>query len=266
MLRFAVSILVFLATWGSLAHTAEFTYVQNDTQALPEFETSIYTTGPIVEGDAECLRPLVAKLRAAGRLFYQKAVCLLDSPGGALDPALALTKVVVDEGLTTYVGDGTKETSRKIHPRAILGFHAPFAFDRAQDIPVEVAQLLLKDAKRGGSSIAASKLVQGSGPYLLRGGIVQIETRLVLASFGAAGADHARMTFQIDDDIEGSYGGQIVDDAGQLEYGFTLVRNDFTFDRLMAGQQVIIKVNDCAHVIHLTSARGAITAMMNACI
>ncbi|MGJ8625896.1 MAG: hypothetical protein ACSHXB_02955 [Sulfitobacter sp.] len=478
MLRISLFVFVLLLVWNAPVRSAEFTYVQNDKQALPEFETSIYMTGPIVEGDAERLSVLVAQLRAAGRPFFRKAVLLLDSPGGALDPALALTKVVVQEGLTTYVGDGrkclsgcaivfmagtmqdgddTRETSRLLHQRAVLGFHAPFAFDQAQDIPAEVVQLLLKDAERGGS-IAASKLVrlslsgilpaslveellqyesgsflyidtvdraarwgialQGSGDYKLHGGIVQpedwrslsahcnnwqhwtgdvafenrevvhslpenelsydgmddncgytpfgnkvdfdvngrrgtverwqtlpgdtklaaipqdalngtlqavdpfsapppqqvngpcvggfqwlggwagssyqnsvayaifqpcgsvgaplslicrhgtgqIETHLVLASFGVNGAGAARVTFQIDDEAEGNFGGQIVDNAGQREYVFSLVRHYFTFERMMAGQQMIIKVNDRAHAIHLTGAREAIQAMKTACI
>lgn len=478
MLRFTLSILAVLLMYNAPAQCAEFTYVQNDKQALPEFETSIYMTGPIVEGDAERLSALVEQLRAAGRPFFREAVLLLDSPGGALDPALALTEVVVREGLTTYVGDGrkclsgcaivfmagtmqdgddTRETSRLIHQRAVLGFHAPFAFDKTQDIPAEVAQLLLKDAERGGS-IAASKLVrlslsgilpaslveellqyesgsflyidtvdraarwsiplQGSGDFRLRGGIVQpedwqrlsahcnnwqhwsgdigfenrkiehglpenelsydgmddncgytpngnevsydvngqtgvvmrwqtlsgdtklaaipqddlngtlqsadpfvtpppqqingpcvggfqwlggwagasyqdsvayaifqpcgsvgaplslicrhgtgqIETGLVLASFGVNGAGSARVTFQIDSEIEGGYSGQVIDNAGQSEFVFVLIRNYFTFDQMMAGQQMIIKVNDRAHAIHLTGARDAIQAMMNACI
>ena len=242
MLRISLFIFALLLVWNAPVRSAEFTYVQNDKQALPEFETSIYMTGPIVEGDAERLSALVAQLRAAGRPFFRKAVLLLDSPGGSLDPALALTKVVVQEGLSTYVGDGrkclsgcaivfmagtmqdgddTRETSRVMHQRAVLGFHAPFAFDRAQDIPAEVVQLLLKDAERGGS-IAASKLVrlslsgilpaslveellqyesgsflyidtvdraarwdiplQGSGRYRLRDGLVQPEDRILLGA------------------------------------------------------------------------------------
>ena len=161
------------------ANSAVFTYVENDKAALPEFETSIYMTGPIVEGDAATLETLIGQMRDAGLPFYRKAVLLLDSPGGALDPALKIAKTVYDQGLSTYIADGrqclsgcaivfmsgsmqdgddTTEVSRSMHKRASLGFHAPFAFGNAEDIPPEVAQLLLKDAERGGS-IAASKLV-----------------------------------------------------------------------------------------------------------
>ena len=150
-------------------------------------------TGPIEPGDAEKLSRLIDDNVSEPTGIFRSNRLTLESPGGSLDPAIALANLVRNYGIATYVdagkeclsgcaivfmagswkdGDDAKDANRRMHHTARLGFHAPFAFAETDSIDPEVARLLLKDAERGGS-IAASRLVRLSLDGVLPASLVE---------------------------------------------------------------------------------------------
>lgn len=149
-------------------------------------------SGPIESGDAKKLERLVKQLEAKGENLFRTTRLSLNSPGGSLDPSIELANTVRETGLDTYVdqgaqclsgcaivfmagswreGDGAYDPYKSMHPKGILGFHAPFAF-ADKKLPKQVQQLLLPDAERGGA-IAASKLVKLSLKQMIPASLVE---------------------------------------------------------------------------------------------
>lgn len=138
-------------------------------------------TGPIAEGDATNLGAIVENIHAEGdSLIFSDFQISLDSPGGDLDASIELARKIQKWGIATHIGSGKRclsgcaiafmagrwlggdnsfEPRRVLHPKGVLGFHAPFVSIYQGKIDPEIEQLLLKDAERGGT-IAASKLVK----------------------------------------------------------------------------------------------------------
>lgn len=154
---------------------------------------TLLLSGPIEAGDTERLKAVIDKLKASGQSIFRNTTLTLNSPGGALDPAIELLNFVRENGLATHIaagarclsgcglvfmagtwldGDDTKDTNRVMNPKGTLGFHAPFAFDKNKELPAEIANLLLADSERGGV-LASAKLVKLSQQKILPVSLVE---------------------------------------------------------------------------------------------
>jgi len=144
------------------------------------YALKIRLSGEIKSGDHLKLEQALAAEKPLPNAYIQNRQLFIESPGGSLDEAIKVANLVRKRAVATYIGrdkqclsacaiifmagadfDGDKFrlANRTLHPKGILGFHAPFAISKTDNIAPEVAKLLLRDAERGGA-IAASKLVK----------------------------------------------------------------------------------------------------------
>jgi len=173
-------------------YSADFKVAVSEGEYNNDFFT-ITMTGAIEDGDSEKLRVALRNVTSEQTGIFRSNIMHLNSPGGSLDASISLANTIRKLGIATYVdegaiclsgcaiafmagtwldGDDTKDTYRVLHPKGILGFHAPFALNNTDGIDPEVAKLLLQDAERGGT-IAASKLVKLSVRNILPTSLVE---------------------------------------------------------------------------------------------
>ncbi len=132
--------LLTLTLWSAAGFAADFSK-----GGLPVMGCDVTLSGQIASGDAERLQTFLndGGLPSAYAPFH--TLCL-DSPGGSFAEGIKLAEIVSGRGLATAVGperrcesacalifmggrilagDGYSEAKRKLHPRGLLGFHAP---------------------------------------------------------------------------------------------------------------------------------------------
>ena len=136
-----VGVIMCLATLSTPAHAAEF---YNET--FSDGTEAIIVSGEIVAGDEERFRNLSIK--------YPKAIVALESPGGALKPALEIGRQIRLRGYETLVLDGKSCVSacalvwiagsrRIIWGLGRVGFHASYIDDNGRKVESGVANAIV---------------------------------------------------------------------------------------------------------------------------
>lgn len=151
-----------------------------------EFICNVALEGPIVRGDLDLLKQLLAPLRP-DTFDHTPRLCL-DSPGGSYSEGLAIAQYLMENNVGTAIAGGAKcysacslifmggtfpwkgQINRFLHAGGVLGFHAPYIPDRNKpgEAPAMVDEGEVRAAFSDGIRAMSSFMQMGVGNEVKR--------------------------------------------------------------------------------------------------